>query len=332
MPTEVANAYGRRGVTKLVDVLALQWETEIPHEEHAHCLEVFIAELSTQEYKTQAISYGAPQHLVTLCDSPSLPVRQLSCKALTSLCQLSMGREATIEAGGIEMLTNTLWKTPEGTTATLAALTADLASATAAMRSAVGVVAALVKLIHDEDISMAAKESAVVTLDHIVGFDDGIMDALKSHVPRAVVHLVGKAISMEETKGKRGTSLRVACASCLSKLCHHTYGKVQVQEAGGILAIAKLCLQNEWEVKKRAAAALMGITIEKDAKVPVVELCGRALVTMLRKDEVETAENARSALFNACEHPKARRMVEKLLTPEELEYFLGTLKPLPPEI
>jgi len=315
-----------------VDVLGLRWEVEIPHEEHAHCLELFLRELSTQERKTQAVSYGACPNLVILCDSPSLRVRQLSCSALASLCQMSMGREATIDAGGIEMLTNTLWKTPEGTTAALMQLSADLACATAVMRSAVGVVSHLVKLIHDEEIPMRAKESAVETLDHIVCFDDGIMDALNSHVPRAVVYLVGKTISTEECKGRRGTRLRVACAGCLSKLCHHTYGKVQVQEAGGILAIAKLCLQNEWEVKKRAAAALMGITIEKDAKVAVVDLCGRALVSMLRKDEVETAENARSALFNACEHPKARRMVEGLMTPEELEYFLGTLRPLPPEI
>lgn len=332
IPTEVAVAYGRRSVGKLVDVLRLKGGDEIPHTEHAHCLRVFTKELSTQEYKAQAISYGAPRPLVILCDSESHQVRQLSCKALTSLCQLSTGRKATIQAGGIEMLTSTLWKTPEEATETLAMLTSDLGCATAVMTSEIGVVANLVKLINDEEISYKAKEHAAVTLEHILCFDDGIMDCLKSHVPRAIVYLTGKALSVEDLKGPKGTPLRVACASCLARLCHHTYGKVQVQEQLGIPAMARLCLQNEWEVRKRTTAALMGITIEKDAKVPVVEICGRTLVSMCRKDEVETAENARSALFNACEHPKARSMVSNLMTPEELEFFLGTLKPLPPGV
>ena len=332
IPTEVAISYGRRSVSKLVDVLKLSGETEIPHTEHAHCLSVFIKELSTQEYKTQAISYGACEPLVVLADAVAPEVRQLSCKALTSLCQMPSGRQATIAAGGIETLTETLWETSIEATETLAMLTSDLACATAVMQAEIGVVANMVKLINDDSIPMKAKEHAAVTLEHILVFDDGIMDCLKSHVPKAIVQLIAKAVTEEELKGPKGTALRVACASCLARLCHHTYGKVQVQEQAGINAMAKLCMQSEWEVRKRTTAALMGITIEKEAKVPVVELCGRTLVSMCRKDEVETAENARSALFNACEHPKARKMVTALMTPEELEYFLGTLKPLPPEI
>uniref|UniRef100_A0A061SGA4 Radial spoke protein 8 n=1 Tax=Tetraselmis sp. GSL018 TaxID=582737 RepID=A0A061SGA4_9CHLO len=332
IPTEVAVAYGRRGAAKLVQVLALRGGEEIPHEEHAHCLRVLLRELPTQELKAQAVWEGAPASLVALGRSPSAEVRQLSCRALSSLCQLRSGRAATIAAGGIEMMTETLWDTPVEVTAALSSLTADLASCAAAMGSGAGVVRNLVRLIEDEAVAVEAKENAVATLEHIVGSDAGIMDALRSHVPRAVVRLVAAALGDEALRGPRGTALRVACASCLARLCHHTYGKVQVQEAGGIGALARLCLQGEWEVRKRTTAALMGITIEKDAKVPVADLCGRALVSMLRKDEVETAENARSALLNACEHPKARAIVQALLTTEELDYFLGSLRQLPPGV
>lgn len=65
---EIALAYGRRGVQKLVDVISLP-DDALPDDSKAHALRVLLGLLSTQEQKMDAVQIGSVPPLVHLVET-----------------------------------------------------------------------------------------------------------------------------------------------------------------------------------------------------------------------------------------------------------------------
>jgi hypothetical protein len=64
----------------------------------------------------------------------------------------------------------------------------------------------------------------------------------------------------------------------------------------------------------------MGLTLEEEAKLPVIQQCGQALAELLHHMNPDVAENALATIQNCCEHPAAREIVESMLGDEDLDY------------
>jgi hypothetical protein len=85
-------------------------------------------------------------------------------------------------------------------------------------------------------------------------------------------------------------------------------------------------------------AALMGISVEKESKLPVAQHAGQQLVKLLKaggatSDNKDLTRNVRAVLMSACEHLEARRLIEAHLTQEEMAAVLyrGALPSTPPD-
>ena len=65
---------------------------------------------------------------------------------------------------------------------------------------------------------------------------------------------------------------------------HHAYGKTAVREADGIRALGEVLALGRWShaVQKRASAALMAVSVEKESKLPMVKHAGESLVRLLK--------------------------------------------------
>jgi hypothetical protein len=99
---QVALAFGRRGVEKLVDVLAADVTTT---EEKNRALVLIADELSTQEKKALAIRMGAVAAATALLSSPHAPTRANAALVLSRACTILQGRAAAREAGSVLPLT-----------------------------------------------------------------------------------------------------------------------------------------------------------------------------------------------------------------------------------
>lgn len=331
---EIAEAYGRRGVKKLIDVLALPADA-LSHEDRAHALRVFKGLLSTQEHKTEAINEGAAVPLCHLVGtSPDDEVRKLSCDCLASMAQILPGRNAIVAANGFEDLTKALKLSPEAAAGALREFSKSNDGVALLNTVLDTVVPALVELIIDnldKRITMKACENAAATLGGIATTDAGICSGLTHKVPACMVVLIDR--SKDKYKWEKELMVCMAeAASCMEQICHHPYGKTAARESDAIRAIAELMrlgLYHPLTVRK-CSSALMGVSIEKESKVPVMEYAGETLVKLLKGDNEELLGNARSALQNSCEHLQARKMMEGLLNDEEMKTILYQKKPLPP--
>eukprot|EP00959_Pyramimonas_sp_CCMP1952_P160734 3361729-Pyramimonas_sp.AAC.1 len=156
-------------------------------------------------------------------------------------------------------------------------------------------------MLEDPTTTDEAQLSAVLTLTNCTTCDGGIYQALDAQVPPTLLRLADSERSSDE--------MRIAIARCLRNMAHHPYGKVQVFEAGAIPVLTKF-LQSENELLQQcdcactanaqmhvfilgsfslsqcqllgaAAACLMGLTVEEDAKLPAVTAAGHDLVAML---------------------------------------------------
>jgi hypothetical protein len=138
---EVAVAYGRRSVPKLLSVIA----TEQDPEQLAHCLRVLVPLLMHQEQKTEAIRLGAPQQLVLHAGSDNVAVAALACDAIACLSTLMIGREAVVQAGGVESIAKVILQAPEKAAKCLMMISRSMDGAGAVLQSGANVTAALVQ-------------------------------------------------------------------------------------------------------------------------------------------------------------------------------------------
>lgn len=331
---EIAVAYGRRGTHKLIAVLGLP---ELPDEDRAHCLRVFNDLLTTQEIKLNAVSDGAiPPLLKLVATSESSEVRRLSCTALASLNQVLQGRGTLVEEDGLPVLTTALFTTPEAAAGALRAISSCMDGVQLLLRHLALVVPQLTQMINgapsDKKLyTIRACENAAATLAGITTKDDGIVAALESHVPRSMVALAQRGIAGDFKFEAEVMALIEQCAFCLQQMSHHQMGKTALREAEAIPVLCKMLGLNQKETTKRALSALMGISIEKEAKRPVIDAGGAVLARLVRSGDPDLSTNARSVLLNCCEDLRARRTVEASFTTLELQNLVGTLKSTPPD-
>lgn len=331
---EIAVAYGRRGTHKLIAVLSLE---ELPDDDRAHCLRVFNSLLTTQETKLDAVSDGAvPALLQLVASAQSFEVRRLSCESLASLNQVLQGRQALVEDGGLPVLTGALQTTPEASAGAFRVMASCMDGVILLMSHLELVVPALTYMINnaptDKSIfTLKACENAAATLAGITTKDEGIIQALESHVPRCIVNLAVRGLAGDFKFENEVMGMLEQCSYCLQQLSHHAMGKTAIREADGIRVLCKMLGLGQPETTKRALSALMGITIEKESKRPTAEAGVGPLARLVRGKDADISANAKAVLINCCEDLKARRQIEMSFTSSELLELLGPLKPTPPD-
>ncbi|WIA34086.1 hypothetical protein OEZ86_012463 [Tetradesmus obliquus] len=342
---EVAEAYGDRQIPKLVSVLRLS-EEQLPEAERLHCLKLFSNLLSTQETKVRAIQAGALQPLLAWLgnDSSSAAVRQLCCRSIGSICQLQQGRAAFTEAGGIPVLTKALETTPDAAVAAMKVLACCADGRSRLHASPARVTAALVELVGHPGSSWAAATDAVVCITGLCYSDEGVIDALACQAPRCLQQLSGRALKHHACLSQAPQPPAAAAAQLLAALRaaaeallvvgHHADGKAQLRQSECIPVLAGMLGVADGQVQASAAACLAALAIEVDSKVPVVAAAAPALIKLAQGGEPVAATAARTALLCAAEHLDARRKLELLLKPNELQALLqpvGQLQQVPPD-
>lgn len=304
-------------------------DTAISTDDQALALRVFNSLMSNQETKSDAIAMEAGASLVRHSASPSLEVAQLSCRGMEHMALLMVGRFHLVAAGAVEALTANLGRCPVEAAEALCALAGGPEGCERILSSGSRVVFALVDLIKDRAKPEAAIVAALAALTRVAGTDAGIMECLEALLPAAVLNRV-KIATEPPFQGGLGSKIRTAAAECLSQLCHHPYGKVQVLEnlpgvrnISGVEALARLLKAPEWLARKFATRALMGLTVEVAAKLPVARQTTSALVGILRGADLELAENARMVLLNCKEQPDAAGTIFSIMSREEWHDTLG---------
>lgn len=316
VPNEIAVAYGARCMPKLSAVLALPRKDLTPGE-RAHALRTFLGQCSNQESKASGVGSGAVGALVTLvADAESdAVVRQLSCMALASLCTLVTGRAALFAAEGASTLCGALRDDDERAREAAAVVLETVSSARdgagvlAGDKAGVDVIGALITMVSDEDSTPGAVAAGIATLCNLSTTDSTIASNLRHHAIEVVLSCAGAALKADSLD----FVVAALSAKYLRHLCHHPSGKIQVLEAGSLPTLAKMLGCFDLDVRRLAAGALMGLSVELDAKVAIAEAAGQGLVDLLPEDDLETAENALVAVQGIAEHPRAREVLEALL-------------------
>jgi hypothetical protein len=139
-PREIAIAYGRRELPKLLSVLS---RPNGSSEESLKCLKALTDVLITQEQKAQAISLGAPKQIIRHLNSDNRWVCESACHALTKLVMLMHGREEAVNHGGVKAVTQVLHLIPVAATRCLMEISKTLQGAQAILDSDANVVAEL---------------------------------------------------------------------------------------------------------------------------------------------------------------------------------------------
>mmetsp|Transcript_34988 Transcript_34988/g.62909 ORF Transcript_34988/g.62909 Transcript_34988/m.62909 type:complete len:389 (-) Transcript_34988:967-2133(-) len=319
--TEIADAYGRRAIPKLITFLGLN--AEIGDEDITHALRVFNGLLSTQEHKTNAVIEGAaPTLLALVATRSSMEARSLSCEALASLAQVAPGRRSIAESGGLDGLTDALSTTPEAAAKVFRLFASCYDGVNLLGPTLPRAVPALVLLCttpSDEGVSLKACEHAAAALAGICINDEGALVSLDSQLPRCLIALAKRGLVGEFRFESELMAMLEQLSLCLARVCHHPYGKTQVREAEPFEVIKMMLTLQHRGVVRNTVAALMGMSIEKESKEPIMLYCGLMLVALLKqKGDSEMVLNARSALQHCCEDLNARKMLDMLpMNPEE---------------
>ena len=138
--------------------------------------------------------------------------------------------------------------------------------------------------------------------------DEGVLVALRGGTAKALMR------ALEGEAARTHPDLRAAVARCLKNVCQHETGKIQALEQGVVASLAPLLRSRDADVRLQATGALMGVTLENDAKLSVTRAARNDLVALLRDPNAAVAENALSALQNCCESPAARALVLQVLS------------------
>lgn len=334
IPLEIARSYGRRGIPKLVDVLKYFLDPNAPAKpDVALALRVLRDELSNQEKKGQAITYGSCPVLTALLKNEDKEIRKLACEVLASLATFFMGRLSMIQCGTIESLVPAVANTTEEATACLKAIADGRDGAAALLESRavsnegiIGVVPNLVRVLEQEDSSGAAVVASLSTIASIATTDAGIYAALRARVLPVVLKLA--------TAPKATAAVRAECSGFVMQLCHHPYGKVQTIETGGIALLAgvlgKDCLAQPIETLLLATGGLMGLSTEIEGKLPIAEATFPQMAQLLAHDHANVSENARTVIKDACDEPAAYAIAKEVLDGDALEAVFSGKPIFPP--
>lgn len=98
-----------------------------------------------------------------------------------------------------------------------------------------------VTMMEDPTSPTSALLAGLVMLSNCTGNDGGIYKALDAHVPSVLLRL---AVAEDS-----GFELQAGCGRVLRNLAQHTYGRVQVIDAGGLNVVAQLLVSNDEELQ-----------------------------------------------------------------------------------
>lgn len=312
IPDEIAVAYGRRHVHKLVNVLSLP-KTDLPPAERARALRYLLSLMTNQESKAEAVTRNTAAPLAALLTHDDPETKRLACDALASLAHLRDGRASATRADAVAATTKLLADDDAGVQIAAAGFLASMAKhsdgAAAVLRAGEGeVVAALATSANDPSTDPRAKTLGCETLALCTLTDEGVLVALRGGTAKALMR------ALEGEAARTHPDLRAAVARCLKNVCQHETGKIQALEQGVVASLAPLLRSRDADVRLQATGALMGVTLENDAKLSVTRAARNDLVALLRDPNAAVAENALSALQNCCESPAARALVLQVLS------------------
>lgn len=256
---------------------------------------------------------------------PSSEVRKLCCETLATLAHFAEGRASLVAADAITAVTKQkLLRDADAGARTAAAgflssvsKAADGAAATLAAAQGKVVESVVEMLLDDAGSSVAAKLRGMETLSNCTLTDEGIFAALDAGVPAALL------TALAGGDARRSPDLRTTAARCLKNLCQHVYGKVQALEGGVIPALAPMLRSRESDIRLQAAGALMGLTLEHEAKLPVTQVAGKDLVALLRDPSPFIAENALVTIQNCCEEPAAKKLVLEVMSERDQAFVFN---------
>lgn len=318
---EIAVAFGRRHVTKLVDVLSLP-KADLTSEQRAKALRYLNGLLSNQESKAESVSVNTAAAVVALLTDESAEVRKLACETLATLAHFAEGRGTIVAVDAITAV-NKLVRDKESDVRVaavgfMASVTKAADGAAATLAAAEGeVFATIVESLDDVAATVITKVRGVETLANCTLNDEGIFAALNAGVPAALFAM------LDGVDARKSSELRMTTARCLKNLCQHTYGKVQALEGGAVPFLASMLRSRESDLRLQAAGALMGLTLEHEAKVPVMLAARKDLVALLKDPSPYVAENALVAIQNCCEEPAAKKLVVEVMSEWEREFVFN---------
>lgn len=77
--------------------------------------------------------------------------------------------------------------------------------------------------------------------------------------------------------------------------------------------------------KRKATAALMGISIDIKAKVQIIDECMTKVIELLKNGDQVTSSNAKATILSCCENPDVTERISAALSASERDSLLGPL-------
>ena len=316
---EIAIAFGRRHVHKLVELVSLPKEDLTP-EKRATALRYLLGVLTNQESKAEAIGTNVAAPLVVHITDDSDDVRRIACEVMASLATSRDGRTSLIAADAVTATAMKMLKdrNPEVRGAAcsfLAAFSSAHDGARHVLEAADGsVFEKIVKLLDDDATPTSAKTSACETLGGCTLTDEGVHAGLEARLPKALLRV------LDREEARMSSELRTQVAHVLKNLCQVEIGRTQCLVAGAVKAMAPLLRNTDADVRLQASGCLQAIALERDAKMPVCEAARVNLVMLLRDPVVGVVQNAVAAIRASSDLPDARRKFFPMLAPKDKDY------------
>ena len=305
---EIAIAFGRRHVHKLVELVSLPKEDLTP-EKRATALRYLLGTLTNQESKAESIGTNVAAPLVVHITDDSDDVRRIACEVMASLATSRDGRTSLIAADAVTATAMKMLKdrNPEvrGAACTFfAAFSSTHDGAKHMLEAADGsVFEKMVKMLDDsaDKTPTSAKISACEALGGCTLTDEGVYSGLEQRLSKALVRV------LEREDARMSSELRAQAARVLKNICQVEIGRVQCLDAGAVKALAPLLRSTDADVRLQAAGCLQAIALEVDAKMPVCEAARVNLVMLLRDPVASVVQNAVGAIRASSDLPDARR-------------------------
>eukprot|EP01025_Chloroclados_australasicus_P001395 TRINITY_DN103720_c0_g1_i2.p2 TRINITY_DN103720_c0_g1~~TRINITY_DN103720_c0_g1_i2.p2 ORF type:complete len:197 (-),score=28.95 TRINITY_DN103720_c0_g1_i2:241-801(-) len=181
-----------------------------------------------------------------------------------------------------------------------------------------------------------ASEYAAGTLKHLTRKEEGSFQAWEAKGPRVLLKTIKSSIEKTEEEFEEGEGFRREAAGCLAQLCRHEYGKVQVLQAEGVKVLALLLWREASLLVDSQAVinilqAFASISIDVEAKVPVIKEAGGQMASMYRFQNQAILSNLDTIFVNCSEHPVARQEMYQVLSSMEFDRLAARMTQMPPD-
>ena len=334
---EPSIAYGRKGVTKTLEVLRQLVDAKSGDEEHTTLLKQLnieklfealndhrtIGDTVNSTHKSTVVSL-----LKELLTDAEPAVRQGAAKVLGRLASLIQGRKVLCESGCAESIAAMLEdmdssdvRLEAGRTLKTLTCCVDGRDEVAEKVSDGAVVVKMVKAL----LAISAKHSSLATpglaqlllesLASLLLGDKPITTALQEGIMPFLVHTL---------KRRR---MNIEAIKALVSICSHPDGKKAAIENGALAALCGLLASEQAIERQLAARAVLIICVEEEGKHKAV-VCVPNLVHQLYETDHDMYMNALLALRSIAESPSSRQTILKVLEddPDMLATIMNDLQ------